>query len=281
MPPMYATAAPSAKIGRERGTAELAAGVARQQALLPVVEGVGVLPAQPAHAARRALGQQLAAHVAEARAVARAQPLVARARERVDLAPAHVHRERADRLAAADHEVAGALDAAESVQVLAAAVRELHVADGDRRRVRRLPGSERLEPQHALGRGDEAHRHAAVDPRQRDRRELVLVRDHRPVALDEVGDQVDAARGVGHEGDLVGLRPDEAGDGAAHGLALLEPGLPVLVPARLELAVEGVDRLAHGPRRERRGRRVQVRAPAEPRKIAPDLVPERGHRAEG
>ena len=89
------------------------------------------------------------------------------------------------------------------------------------------------------------HRHAAVDPGQRDGRELELVGEHRPVALEQVDDQVDAGRGVGHERDLVGLRPDEAGDLPPDLLAPLEPGVPVAVAALLELAVEAVDRLAH------------------------------------
>ena len=130
------------------------------------------------------------------------------------------------------------LIAAEGVEVLAAAVRELHVADREGRRVRCLASVERLEPQHALGRGHEAHGHAAVDPRQRDRGELELVREHGAVALEQVGDQVHARRGVGHERDLVRLRADEARDAAPGLLAPLEPGVPVEIAARLELVVE-------------------------------------------
>jgi hypothetical protein len=206
---------------------------------------------------------------------------VAGARERVDAAPVDVDREGPDRLAAAHDEVAGALDAAEGVEVLPAAVRELHVADRDRRGPRRLAGGEGLEPQHALGRGHEADGHAAVDPGQGHRRELELVRQHRPVALQQVGDQVHARRGVGDEGDLVRLRPDEAGDSLPDDLAPLDPGVPVAVSAFLELGVEARRCLAHRPRRNRRGGGVQVDLVVQAREVAPHLVPQRGHGAQG
>ena len=143
---------------RARRSARTAGSPARVRAFegrtrrLAVVEGERVLDAQPADRARRALVEQLAADVAEAGAVAGAQPLVAGGGEGVDAAALHVDRERPDGLAAADHEVALALEAAEGVEVLAAAVRELHVADRDRGRARGLAGREGLEPQDALDR---------------------------------------------------------------------------------------------------------------------------------
>ena len=165
---------------------------------------------QPIARGGRASSERLA-DVAEAGAEAGAEPLVAGGGQRVDAAALHVHREGPDRLAAAHHQVASALEAAERVEVLPAAVRELHVADRDRGRARRLALRERLEPQDALDRRHEAHQDPAVDPGQGDRRELELVGEHRPVALEQVGDQVDAGRGVGDEGDLVRLAPRRSG----------------------------------------------------------------------
>jgi hypothetical protein len=51
--------------------------------------------------------------------------------ERVDAGAAHVHREGAGRLAAADDEVAPGLERSERVQVHATTVAELDVAHGD------------------------------------------------------------------------------------------------------------------------------------------------------
>ena len=177
--------------------------------------------------------------------------------------------------------MAAALGAAESVEILPAAVRELHVADRNGGRARRFSLGERLEPQHALDRPHEPHEHPAVDPGQGDRGELELVREDGAVPLEEVGDQVDAGRRVGDEGDLLGLGPDEAGHLPPRRLAPLQPGVPVAVAPLLELAVERGDGLAHRPGREGRGRGVEVDLPGQAREVAADVVPERGHGGQG
>ena len=270
-------AAPSARIRTERRAAHLGARVRRQQPHVPVVEREGVFPAHPADRARRPAVDQVLAHVAEARPVSGAQPLVAGRRQRVDPALLDVDGEDAQRLAAAHDQAPVPLDAAEGVEVLAAAVRVLHVADGDRPGAWGLTLVERLEAQHALDGRHEAHQDAAVDPGQRHGRELQLVGEHRPVGLEQVGDQVHAGRGVGHEGDLARLGADEASHLTARCLAALHPPLPVAVALGLQLAVEAVDGLAHRTRRERRGRRVQVDLARETGEVSPHVVPDRGH----
>ena len=56
-------------------------------------------------------------------------------------------------------------------------------------------------------------------------------------------------RGVGHEGDLVGLGADEARDRDANRLAALHPGVPGPIALLFELPVEAVDRRADRARR--------------------------------
>jgi hypothetical protein len=112
-------------------------------------------------------------------------------------------------------------------------------------------------------------------------RELELVREHRPVALQQVGDQVHPGGGVGHERDLGGIGADEARDAATDHVASLHPRLPVPVTAFLELAVEGADRLAHGPGRERGRRGVEVDLARGAREVAADVLPEGRHAGQG
>src|SRR5439155_14371313 len=100
----------------------------------------------------------------EARAVAGAHPFVTGGGEGIDAGAAHVDRESAEGLAADHDEVAPGLERAQRLQVDAAAVAELHLAYGDRGRLRRaVRGEERGGQRVAFG-PHEPHVHAAMDP---------------------------------------------------------------------------------------------------------------------
>ena len=197
--------------------------------------------------------------------------------EGIDAAAADVDGERARGLAGGDDEMAVVLDHPEGVEVLAAAVGELHVADGDGGGAGGMGLHERLQADDPLHRGHEMDGNPAVDPGDGHGRELELVGQHGPVAAQEVHDQVHSRRGVGDERDLLRLRAHERGHARADLLPALHPRVPLRVAPLLQLAVEALDGEADGRGRQAGGGRVEVDAPLQGGEVLPHLVPREGH----
>jgi hypothetical protein len=120
-----------------------------------------------------------------------------------------------------------------------------------------------------------------VDPGQRDGRELELVREDRPVTLEQIDDQVDPGGGVRDEGDLPRLRTDETGDLLPYRLAPAHPGVPMTVATLLVLAIEGAHRFSHRPGDQRRGGGIQVDLAGEAGEVGADLLPRGRHDGRG